>query len=190
MKNSVFMLLAALLSFTACATNPTLPDPAPSELPEPPAPVVSRERIKAPEPEPQIQEPVLTITSIAVMQAELINTRFKVSLRVDNPNSVPLELSAFSYELYGGGRFWADGKETASKEDGAVMRIPPEGFAEMDLLLQMNFMNMKREVLDQIIALKAVKYRFAGDVLVSTGIESLPRFTMRFDRSGESPVMR
>jgi LEA14-like dessication related protein len=185
MKNLVFIpascLLAALLCFTACATNPTLPDPAPSELPEPPAPVLSLE-------EPHLQEPVFTITSIAVLRAELINTRFKVRLRVDNPNTVPLELSSFSYELYGGGRFWADGKETASKED--VMRIPPEGFAEKDLVLMMNFTNMKREVLDQIIALKAVKYRFSGDVLVSTGIASLPQFTMRFDRSGESPVMR
>jgi LEA14-like dessication related protein len=171
MKNSVFMLLAALLCFAACATKP-----APAALPEPPAPVA--------EPEPQLQEPVFTITSIAVMQAELINTRFKVSLRIDNPNRVPLELSAFTYELYGGGRFWADGEETA------VMQIPPEGSAEKDLFLQMNFMNMKREVLDQIIALKTVRYRFSGDVLVSTGIESLPRFTMRFDRSGESPVIR
>jgi LEA14-like dessication related protein len=181
MKNLAFMhavcLLAAGLCFAACATKPASPEPA---LPEPPAPVLS--------PEPEVLEPVFTITSIAVMQAELINTRFKVRVRVDNPNNFPLELSAFTYELYGGGRFWADGTETASKEDGAVMQIPPEGFAEKDLFLLMNFMTMKREVLDQIIALKAVKYRFSGDVLVSTG--ALPRFTMRFDRSGESPVMQ
>jgi LEA14-like dessication related protein len=188
MKNLVFMLLAVGLGIIACATKPVPPEPV---LPEPPVPVLSLERIDVPEPELRIQEPVLTITSIAVMKAELINTRFKVSLRIDNPNSVPLELSAFTYELYGGGRFWADGRENgASKEDGAVMRIPPEGFAEKDLFLMMNFMNMKREVLDQIIALKAVDYRFCGDVLVSTGIESLPQFTMRFDRSGKSPVMQ
>jgi LEA14-like dessication related protein len=178
MKNFISPLLGLVL-FTSCASNPVFP-----KLSEPPAPVLSSERIEAPAPELQIQEPVFTITSIAVMKAELINTRFKVSLRVDNPNSVPLELSAFTYELYAGGRFWADGGETA------VMQIPPGGFAEKDLFLMMNFLNMKREVLDQIIALKAVRYRFSGNVLVSTGIENLPQFTMRFDRSGESPVMQ
>jgi LEA14-like dessication related protein len=181
MKKSVFMLLAAGLGIAACVTKPVPPEPV---LPEPSAPVLAAPQIEEPEPELRILEPVFTITSIAVMKAELINTRFKVSLRIDNPNSVPLELSAFTYELYGGGRFWADGGETA------VMQIPPEGFAEKDLYLMMNFMNMKREVLDQIIALKAVDYRFSGDVLVSTGIESLPRFTMSFDRSGKSPVMQ
>ena len=180
MKNLAFMLpVAALVCLAACATQPVPPEPAPLELPPPALPIP-----EAKAPEPEIQEPGFTISSIAVMQAELINTRFKVRVRVDNPNSIPLELSAFSYELYGGGRFWAEGRENA------VMEVPPLGFAEKDLLLSMNFMNMKREVLDQVIALKAVNYRFSGDVLVSTGLESRPQFTMRFDRSGESPVAR
>jgi LEA14-like dessication related protein len=118
------------------------------------------------------------------VQAELVNTRFKVRLRIDNPNSFPLELSSFNYELYGAGRYWAGGRETGSLE------VPPEGYAEKDLFLLMNFINMKREALDQVIALKAVKYRFAGDVAVRADDERLPGFTMCFDRSGESPVVR
>jgi LEA14-like dessication related protein len=133
---------------------------------------------------PRIQTPVFTISSIAVMQAELINTRFRVSLRIDNPNNFPVELASFSYELYGGGRYWAEGKETK------VMQIPPRGSLAKDLFLLMNFMNMKREVLDQVIALRAVRYRFAGDVVVGTGVEYLPRFNMHFDRTGESPVVQ
>jgi LEA14-like dessication related protein len=133
---------------------------------------------------PRIQRPVFTISSIAVMQAELINTRFRVSLRIDNPNSFPVELTSFNYELYGGGRYWAEGKETK------VMQIPPESSAVKDLFLLMNFMNMKREVLDQVIALRTVRYRFTGDVAVGTGVEYLPRFNMRFDQSGDSPVVQ
>jgi LEA14-like dessication related protein len=168
-------MLAALLCVAACATKPPPPEP-------PPAPVLPAPQTE--EPEPQIQEPVLTISSIAILQAELINTRFKVRLRIDNPNSFPVELSALSYELYGAGRFWADGSENA------VMQIPPEGFAENELFLVMNFMNMKREVLDTIIALKAVQYRFRGEAAISAGTKTQPQFTMGFDLMGESPVER
>jgi LEA14-like dessication related protein len=133
---------------------------------------------------PRIRQPEFTVSSLAVVQAELINTRFRVRLRIDNPNAYPLELSALTYELYGAGRYWAEGRETK------VMRIPPMGSTEKDLFLVMNFINMRREVLDQVIALGTVPYRFTGDVRVSTGIEYLPHFDMRFDRSGDSPVVQ
>jgi LEA14-like dessication related protein len=133
---------------------------------------------------PRIRQPEFTVSSLAVVQAELINTRFRVRLRIDNPNRYPLELSAFNYELYGAGRYWAEGRETE------VMRIPPMSSMEKDLFLLMNFMNMKREVLDQVIALRTVPYRLTGDVRISTGIEYLPQFNMRFDRSGDSPVVK
>ncbi|MDR2080061.1 MAG: LEA type 2 family protein [Treponema sp.] len=133
---------------------------------------------------PRIRQPEFTVSSLAVVQAELINTRFRVRLRIDNPNRYPLELSAFTYELYGAGRYWAEGRETE------VMRIPPMGSAEKDLFLVMNFINMKREVLDRVIAMRTIPYRLTGAVRVGTGIPYLPQFTMRFDRSGDSPVVQ
>jgi LEA14-like dessication related protein len=132
---------------------------------------------------PPIREPEFTITAIAVKKAELINTRFKVSLRIENPNYFPVELSSLSYELYGGGRFWADGQA----ED--ILYIPPGSAAETELFLVMNFINMRRELLDQVIALKQVRYRFTGEATVSTGIPYLPQFRMRFDQSGNSTVI-
>jgi hypothetical protein len=119
---------------------------------------------------PRIREPVFTITSIAVMRAELINTRLKVRMRIDNPNEFPVDLSAFAYELYGSGRFWADG----TVKD--VMHINGRSSAERDLL-------------EQVIALESVNYRFAGESAVSTGVEYLPRFRMDFNRTGNSPVV-
>jgi LEA14-like dessication related protein len=133
---------------------------------------------------PRIREPQFTITSIAIMQAELINTRFKVSLRIDNPNMFPVSLSAMGYELYGEGRFWADGKE---KE---VLFIPARGSSETSLFLLMNFINMKRQLLDDIIAMRLVRYRFTGDVEVGTGVSWLPSFHMGFDRTGNSVVLK
>jgi LEA14-like dessication related protein len=132
---------------------------------------------------PRIRPPEFTITSIAVMRAELINTRFRVDLRIDNPNVFPVNLSSLGYELYGAGRFWADGKMKTSLE------VPPRGSAETRLNLVMNFINMRRELLDQVIALGQVPYRFTGEALVDTGIPMLPSFRMDFDRSGYSAVV-
>jgi LEA14-like dessication related protein len=131
---------------------------------------------------PGIQKPGFFIVEIAVLQAELINTRFRVKIKVENPNPFPVELSAFRYELYGGGRFWADGNEKN------VLHIPARDSAEAQLFLVMNFMGMKRDLLDRVIAFQNVRCRFTGEALVTTGIEYLPEFPSSFDLSGYAEV--
>jgi hypothetical protein len=43
-------------------------------------------------------------------------------------------------------------------------------------------------MLDKVIDMDMVRYRFAGDVLVDTGVAWLPQFRMDFDKSGYSEV--
>ena len=131
---------------------------------------------------PYIREPVFSITAIAILKAELINTRFRVTMKIDNPNHFPVELSAFTYELFGNGRLWADGTERN------ILSIPARSSVEANLFLLMNFINMRRDLLDQIIRLEDVNYGFNGDVLVGTGVDYLPRFKSVFDLSGYSRV--
>jgi LEA14-like dessication related protein len=131
---------------------------------------------------PRIRPPVFSITDIAVLQAELINTRFRVRLNVENPNPFPMELSAFRYQLYGSGRLWAGGSETR------VLGIPARDSSEATLFLVMNFIGMKRELLDQVVAFQRVPYRFTGEAAVTTGIPWLPEFPWAFDLSGHSEV--
>ena len=131
---------------------------------------------------PGVQAPVFTITSIAILKAELVNTRFRVGLRINNPNPFPVELSAFGYELFGNGRLWADGVEKN------VLRVNGKSSLQGNLFLIMNFINMKRDLLDQIINLEDVNYRFSGDAMVGTGVEYLPMFKTVFNLSGYSQV--
>jgi hypothetical protein len=133
---------------------------------------------------PRIREPRFVITSIAILKDELVNTRFRVDLRVENPNIFPVALSSFGYELYGRDRFWAGGQERD------VLEVPPKGFAETRLRLVMNFINMRRDLLDEVIALGNVPYRFTGEVLVDTPIPLLPSFRMGFDQRGVSEVLK
>jgi LEA14-like dessication related protein len=132
----------------------------------------------------RIQKPVFEITSIVILQAELINTRLKVRVRITNPNAFPVDLSSFQYELYGAGRFWADG--TARN----VLTVPAEGSAEKELFLVMNFTNMRRDLLDQVIAMERVRYRFTGTAQIATGLRYLPAYTADFNLEGESEVTR
>jgi LEA14-like dessication related protein len=131
---------------------------------------------------PLILEPEFRVLSVVVKKAELIDTRFEVKVALMNPNFFPVELSAFSFELYNGGSLWADG----SKRN--VMTIPQRQSAETDLLLTMNFTGMRRNLLDQVIAMEQIDYRFTGEATVSTGIEYLPQFRWKFDQSGHSVV--
>jgi LEA14-like dessication related protein len=133
---------------------------------------------------PVFQEPVFSVSSITVLQAELINTRLKVKVRVDNPNSFPVDLASFEYKLYGGGRFWADGKEAK------VLPVPASGFGEKELYLVMNFTNMHRDILDQIIAMKRVRYRLTGTAIIKSAVEFFPAYTKNFNLEGESDVER
>jgi len=137
--------------------------------------------VPAPRP-PLIQEPSFSITSIKIQQAELVNTRLKVKLRIDNLNPFPVTLSSFKYELYGDGRFWAGGTEKN------VFTVPASSYSEKDLFLVMNFIDMKRDLLDRIIAMESVAYRFAGSVEINA--EDKPVLTQTFNLEGESEVIQ
>jgi LEA14-like dessication related protein len=132
---------------------------------------------------PGIQEPRFIITSIAILKAELINTRFRIGMRIDNPNPFPLEMSGLTYELYGNGRQWAGGT------DKTPFAVNAKSSVQGDLYLLMNFINMERSLLNQIINLADVNYRFTGEAQVSTGIDYLPKFKTGFDLSGYSEVL-
>jgi LEA14-like dessication related protein len=132
---------------------------------------------------PLVRKVRMRIASIAVMKADLINTRFKVVLRIDNPNRFPVELSAFRYELYNAGRLWADGVKTD------ILGIPPENSAETELFLTMNFIDMSRELLNEVTAMRGIHYRFTGEVWVSAGTGGLAPFRMAYDLSGYSDVI-
>ncbi|MCL2233127.1 MAG: LEA type 2 family protein, partial [Treponema sp.] len=104
-------------------------------------------------------------------------------MTIDNPNAFPVVLSSFDYELYGNGRFWAEGTERN------LIQIPAKSSVEGNIFLIMNFMGMRRTLLDQIINLVDVNYRFTGEVQVSTGVDFLPTFVTAFDISGFSQVL-
>ena len=133
-------------------------------------------------PPPRVREPDFSVSSIKILQAELVNIRLQIKLRIENPNPFPVSLSSLNYELYGEGSFWADGTEVD------IFTVPAFDFVEKDLFLVVNFINMKRDLLDKVIAMESVVYRFAGTVEINA--EEMPLLTKRFSLEGESEVTR
>ena len=103
---------------------------------------------------PGVQAPEFNITSIAILRAELVNTRFRVGLEIKNPNPFPVDLAALTYVLYGNELLWADGSERN------IIRVAGKSTLHGNLFLITNFIDMRRDLLDQIIRLEDVNYRF------------------------------
>jgi LEA14-like dessication related protein len=129
-------------------------------------------------------DPKFTITSIKILQADIVNTGFELSLIVKNPNIIPINFLSFRYELYGDGNFWAGGVEKNFQV------IPAKSSLETIINFEMNFIGMNRRLLDDIVAMRQVRYRIVGEMEVGTEISWLPVFSMKFDHSGNSAVLK
>jgi LEA14-like dessication related protein len=132
----------------------------------------------------QFEEPLFEIVEIAIIQADLINTQFKATIKIDNPNLFAVDISSLSYELYANGDFWTSGVENN------ILHIPAQGSCETEFCFTMNFINMSRRLLDDIIAMRRVYYHFMGKANVQTSIPALPFFHTDFNRSGYSEVVK
>jgi Conserved secreted protein len=130
----------------------------------------------------KVINPEFNIISIAVIQADLINTQFEALIKIDNPNRFAVNLSSLGYELYGNGRLWADGK---GKD---VLHVPAQSSCQTEFRFSMNFINMSRSLLDDIIAKRQIRYRFSGKVEVEPVIPNIEPFYINFERYGLSGV--
>ena len=163
--------------FSACKTPP----PEIKHEPEPEKPVVE---VVVEEAKIEIKDPEFEILSIVILQADLVVTEFETVLKISNPNEFALDLSALTYELLGNGASWAKG---AAKN---VFHVPGKSSVETKFIFEMNFINMKRQLLDDVIALRQVRYRFFGKAEVQPNLLSIPPFIINYDCSGMSDVKK
>jgi len=131
-----------------------------------------------------IKEPIFEVVSIIILQADIVVTEFEAVLRVENPNEFAMELSSISYELYGNGAYWANG---ISRD---IMRIQALSTSETRFRFSMNFIDMSRRLLDDVIAMRRVNYRFKGQAQVRPDLPNISAFLVDFDCSGLSDVSR
>jgi len=180
MRKLFFLLMITLmvtLFCVACKTRPQIVEVEPEPEPE-----------VEPEFVIEVLEPEFEIVSIVILQADLINTQFETVLKIINPNDFALLLTSLKYQLYGNGMFWADGA------GNDILQVPANSSSETKFRFSMNFIDMNRRILDDIIAMRQVHYRFTGEALVQPSwtvqpeVPRLPPFVMNFDCTGLSDV--
>ena len=144
-----------------------------------PPPVIEEQ-----EPEIEVIEPSFEVVSIYIIQADIVVTEFEAVIKIDNPNDFDVELSSIAYELYGNNAFWAGG----TVKD--IFVVPAQSSGETKFRFTMNFINMNRRLLDDVIAMRQVNYRFRGKAQVKPDIPKVDIFHVDFDCSGFSEVKR
>jgi LEA14-like dessication related protein len=189
MKNFIFALSAVFILISCKTPAPVveLEQPVVHVVKLEPIPVVQSAPVLEAEPEViipviDILEPEFSIVSIYILKADLVVTEFETVLRIDNPNEFEVEFSSIIYELYGNGSFWADGKGSG------ILHVPALSSSETNFIFKMNFIDMNRRLLDDVIALKPIDYRFKGQAHVQPELQNYPAFIANFDCSGYSQV--
>jgi LEA14-like dessication related protein len=166
MRKICFLLFVLL--FITCKSQP------PHIIEEIPAEII----------EPKIIEPKFEVISIFIIQADLVVTEFEAVIRIDNPNNFASNLSSIKYELYGNNVFWTNGKAND------IMYIPARSSGEAKFRFSMNFINMNRRLLDDVIAMRYVNYRFKGQAEVQFDVPKVSVLNVNFDCSGLSEVKK
>ena len=144
----------------------------------------------------EIINPEFDVKSIYVIQADIVVTEFEAVIRIDNPNNFAVELSSIVYELYGNGRLWASGKgsnlRSADSPAGKseIFQITANSSGEARFFFSMNFTNMSRALLDDVIAMRQVNYRFKGEAQIQPDLKNAASFNAGFDCTGLSEVKR
>ncbi|WP_461247232.1 LEA/WHy family protein [Treponema sp. R6D11] len=156
----IYLLLIALL-FITCKSQPVL-----VELPI------------------DVIEPEFEVVSIYIIQADLVVTEFEAVIKIENPNNFTIDLESIKYELYGNNLFWADG---VAKD---VLHIPAKSSEKTQFRFTMNFINTNRKLLDDVIAMRRINYRFKGQAEIKFNVPRAFVSNVKFDCSGLSDVKR
>jgi len=146
--------------------------------------ITCKSQLKIDELPVNIIEPEFEVTSIYVIQADLVVTEFEAVLKVDNPNDFACVLSSIKYELYGNNLRWAEGVVND------ILNIPAKSSCETKFRFSMNFMNTNRRLLDDVIAMRQISYRFKGHADIRFDIPKTPDYVVKFDCSGLSDVKK
>jgi len=131
-----------------------------------------------------IIEPKFEVVSIYIIQADLVVTEFEAVIKIDNPNNFAIDLLSIKYDLYGNNLLWADGVA----ED--VLNIPAKSSSKIHFRFTMNFINTNRKLLDDVIAMRRINYRFRGQAEIQFNTPRPFVSNVKFDSYGLSDVKR
>lgn len=126
------------------------------------------------------ETPHVTLNNIQPLDMTLLEQRYAVTLRIQNPNPVPLPVSGMNFQLD------INDTEFGRGVTNTAVTVPPYGEALVEIRLVSNLMRM----FNQIRALESgqgtnLRYRLSGGLNLTSRMGKLP-----FEYRGEFAVSR
>ncbi len=84
---------------------------------------------------PKLQSPTLSLVTVKMMSGDVFSQKFRVRIKVENPNDRALPIKSIQYELFMQGDSFAKG------ESAAPFVVPSKGEMEFDLTMETNFIS-------------------------------------------------
>jgi len=134
---------------------------------------------------PDLQAPSLSLVGVQVLSTDMFAQKFKVRVRVENPNDLELPVRGLEYQIILMGDSFAEG----TSNDAFV--LPALGEAEFDMTVTTNFMSSFARLLSRMGGgkLEDVEYEIVGKVFVDKGmLRKIPfshRGTVDFSRAAK-----
>jgi len=127
-----------------------------------------------------LEKPRLVFQGVAPQQADLEGVTLLVRYRVENPNSVGLELATLDYRLD------VDGRQALSGSQRSGLRLPVRGAAELTVPVRLRYADVP-DFLRTVFTKEQIGFHLEGTAGVQTpvGILDVP-----FSCSGQVPAPR
>lgn len=132
---------------------------------------------------PKLEAPRLELVGVQMLSTDMFAQRFKVRVKVINPNDLELPVRGLEYTIIMMGDSFAEGLS-----DQAFV-LPALGEAEFDMLVTTNFVSSFGRLLSRVQGgkLENIDYEIVGKVMVDKGmVRKIPfnhRGTVDFSRA-------
>ena len=119
---------------------------------------------------PKLETPQLSVIGVEVLDAQLLEQRFSVRMRVRNPNDRDLPIRGLSYTMQVAGQDFGRGMTAKA------FTVPALGEAEFDMIVTTNLAGSLLRILPQLERNpESIEYRLEGRVNTDLGlVRSIP----------------
>lgn len=127
---------------------------------------------------PVIKRPSVSIADFSLDNVSLLGAKFLLKLKVDNPNSLGINLGKIGFNFKVNGKSWFN----SSIEQGSTLN--PKGTTEFSVPIGISFSDISMSVFNSIRKGEAFSYEIEGDVDVKLPLFDSERFTLPIRKSG------
>lgn len=119
----------------------------------------------------KLETPRLSLLGIQMMSTDMFAQKFRVRVKVENPNDVELPVRGLDYKIFLMGDSFAEGMSTER------FVVPALGEAEFDMVITTNFVSSLGRLISRVGGgkLENLDYEIAGNVMLERGmIKKIP----------------